>query len=200
MRAASHLGQAVVASTLVAGVAPAEEFNWVWYCVTPYWSTTCNDGPCGEGKTLYANNWGKKSCGSSPAFPGPNDFAMVGGGLYVFLDTHASIYGLALGARLLLRNGTRLTVSEGGIQEGLNSVIELDGAGVGPLREVDGDVRLSGGGTVTLTGIGSSGIRGATATDRLINENTIEGAGDVGSNPMALTNRGLGLIDANDPA
>ncbi|HOW74239.1 MAG TPA: hypothetical protein PKY77_26855 [Phycisphaerae bacterium] len=54
-------------------------------------------------------------------------------------------------------------------------------------------------GRTSRTGIGSSGIRGATTTDRLINENTIEGAGDVGSNPMALTNRGLGLIDANDP-
>ena len=61
--------------------------------------------------------------------------------------------------------------------------------------KMDGEVTLTGGGTVTLNG-SNNRISGVASTDRLINvNNTIQGAGNIGDNSMALTNQGT--IDAN---
>jgi major membrane immunogen (membrane-anchored lipoprotein) len=62
---------------------------------------------------------------------------------------------------------------------------------------INGDVTLQGSGTVTTTNTVRNWILGTAATDRLTNAagHTIQGAGTIGNNFMALTNRGL--IHAN---
>ena len=66
------------------------------------------------------------------------------------------------------------------------------------LYVADGDVTLGGGGTVTLGSATYATLRGAAATDRLVNvDNTLQGAGQIGVNTMALANQAAGLIDAN---
>ncbi len=57
-------------------------------------------------------------------------------------------------------------------------------------------VTLQGAGTITLSNSAANQIKGTATTNRLINENnTIQGAGNIGMNAMGLTNRGI--IDAN---
>ena len=56
---------------------------------------------------------------------------------------------------------------------------------------VEGSALLFGGGTLTLSDHNRNIIWGSTATDRLTNEdNTIQGAGNIGGNKMGLTNQG----------
>ena len=77
--------------------------------------------------------------------------------------------------------------------------------GVTTLR-VNGDVTLSGGGTINLadryvdSSIPLNVISGAAATDRLINsDNTIRGAGGIGAGQMLLTNRGNIVANGTNP-
>ncbi len=63
----------------------------------------------------------------------------------------------------------------------------------------DGDVTLTGGGTIILSDDVDNRVTGNNAANRLINEdNTIEGAGNIGNNSIGLLNRSL--IDANATA
>ncbi|MBI5757253.1 MAG: tandem-95 repeat protein [Planctomycetales bacterium] len=62
----------------------------------------------------------------------------------------------------------------------------------GTTLRINGDVALTGGGSVVLSNFSLNVITGTAATDRLTNEdNTISGAGRLGANSMAFTNRGL---------
>ncbi|MBN1489598.1 MAG: hypothetical protein JXA69_06735, partial [Phycisphaerae bacterium] len=89
-----------------------------------------------------------------------------------------------------LPNAAHLRLEESFTNEGALTLHQSDTY----LQVQGGDVVLAGGGTVTLENQAS--IRGATATDRLINEdNTIAGAGRVGDASMAIRNGGT--IDAN---
>ncbi len=58
-------------------------------------------------------------------------------------------------------------------------------------------VTLTGAGTITLSNNTQNYIFGSSASNTLINQTTIQGAGDIGNNQMVLTNSGT--IDANDP-
>jgi parallel beta-helix repeat protein len=79
-----------------------------------------------------------------------------------------------------------------------NGVIEVSSAGNNTTLVISGDVTLAGSGAVDIGNGGPSYVRGAAATDRLINgpDHTIRGSRALGSNQMTLTN--AGLIDADD--
>lgn len=63
---------------------------------------------------------------------------------------------------------------------------------------VSGDVSLSGGGTVALSGNAQNRIYGQSGTERLVNAgNLIRGGGQIGVNLLALTNQGV--IEADQP-
>ncbi|QNN22838.1 choice-of-anchor D domain-containing protein [Planctomycetales bacterium ZRK34] len=67
---------------------------------------------------------------------------------------------------------------------------------------INGDVTLTGGGTVQLTQLGAGGASlndgGGAGQNRLTNvNNTIQGAGQIGQNNMSFTNGVAGLVDAN---
>ena len=77
--------------------------------------------------------------------------------------------------------------------------------GVTTLR-INGDITLSGGGTINLGDQYVDGstplnvISGAAATDRLINaDNIIRGAGGIGAGQMLLTNRGTVVANGTNP-
>lgn len=83
-------------------------------------------------------------------------------------------------------------VLEGGGTYTNNGNITLNSTGNNTdLKVSRGEVSLTGGGTVTLSNNNGNRIFGLVATDRLINvDNTIQGAGQIGVNTMALTNQG----------
>lgn len=78
-----------------------------------------------------------------------------------------------------------------------SSSISLNSIGHYSLMSVDGDTTLTGGGTITMTASEKNYIYDKANTGAVLtNENnTIQGAGKIGANKMALINRGV--IDAN---
>ena len=77
-----------------------------------------------------------------------------------------------------------------------NGTLQLNSAGNATNLEMSGNVTLAGTGTVSLDNQAPNLIRGAsTGKEVLTNQQTIQGAGDIGGNFMALVNRGT--IDAN---
>jgi parallel beta-helix repeat protein len=77
-------------------------------------------------------------------------------------------------------------------------LMELTSAGNSVSLMISGDVTLVGNGVLNIGNGGPNSVRGAAATDRLINgpDHTIRGSRALGSNQMTLTN--TGLIDADD--
>ncbi len=70
--------------------------------------------------------------------------------------------------------------------------IGVNSTGNSSVLRINGDVSLTGGGTLTLSSNGNNFIQGTAATNRLTNvDNTISGAGNIGSNFMALTNQSI---------
>ncbi len=76
-----------------------------------------------------------------------------------------------------------------------NGTLQINSAGNLTNLEMSGNVTLTGTGTVSLDNQAPNVIRGAsTGKEVLTNQQTIQGAGDIGGNFMALVNRGT--IDA----
>lgn len=106
---------------------------------------------------------------------------------------------VSFGDALRINNQRYLTLV-GGIGAGIitnNGTIYLDGGAANTgLRLSGGDVTLTGGGTLSLTDATTNRIVGVLGTERLINENnTIQGAGAIGSNDLGLINRGTILAN-----
>lgn len=108
--------------------------------------------------------------------------------------------------RLTIQNSRQLFV-EGPLSNTGQVDVQASNAFPGRLT-IDGDVSLTGGGMVTLTGSNLSGsvIDAVTEGDRLFNvDNTVSGRGLVGNDVMSLTNESLilanrdGLVLAIDP-
>jgi hypothetical protein len=77
--------------------------------------------------------------------------------------------------------------------------VQLNSAGNFTELRLNGNVSLTGAGTVTMGNNSNNLIFGNVATDVLTNvNNTIQGAGNIGDNSMALNNKSL--IDANQPS
>ena len=102
----------------------------------------------------------------------------------------------AAGGEVILNNYTNLIFEDTGTYNNAG-LIALNATGQYTRLYVDGgDVTLSGGGVVQMSNASLDEIRGTTGAERLINEdNTIQGAGKLGVDLMALTNQSL--IDAN---
>lgn len=102
-----------------------------------------------------------------------------------------------------INNGVTLTV-DGNITN--NGAISLNSTGNFTELVLGGNVTLSGTGTVTLSNNSQNYIFGGTSLDQLTNQETIQGAGQIGHGQMALVNSGTinanasaGMtIDAND--
>ncbi len=162
----------------------------------------------GDGTTYTdAANW------STPNFPrngtpaGTTYRAVVDGNngkvANVNFNTSVTIDALVVtqGDSFNINSGTSLVVINSGAGAGtiVNSgTIRITaGASGAALLRIDGDVELSGGGTVTMTdpnpNVNSNGaiILGTAVTNRLTNvDNTISGAGSFGNGQMVFTNRG----------
>jgi len=78
-----------------------------------------------------------------------------------------------------------------------NSTISLNSAGGFTDLRIDSDVSLNGPGTVAMSNNQFNRIFANVTTDRLTNNSTIRGSGNVGANLMALTNNSL--IQADQP-
>jgi fibronectin-binding autotransporter adhesin len=102
-----------------------------------------------------------------------------------------------------INNGIILTV-DGNIAN--NGAISLNSTGNFTELVLGGNVTLSGTGTVTLSNNSQNYIFGGASLDQLTNQETIQGAGQIGHGQMALVNSGTinanasaGMtIDAND--
>src|SRR6202050_867762 len=98
---------------------------------------------------------------------------------------------------LSFNNGTSLTISGNTISNAgaitMNSTGNYTELVIGA-----SNVTLSGGGTLTLSNNAANLILGSSGTDMLTNQETIQGAGNIGYNQMALNNSGT--IDANQSA
>src|SRR3984893_13191917 len=99
--------------------------------------------------------------------------------------------------RLLFNNGTSLTVSGSTISNAgailLNSVGNFTELIIGAAN-----VTLSGGGTLMMSNNAQNIIIGASGTDKLTNQETIQGAGNIGYGRLTLVNSGT--INANQSA
>ncbi len=76
--------------------------------------------------------------------------------------------------------------------------LNLDSTGNVTELVLQGNVVLSGGGTLTLSNNANNYIFGTNSLDQLTNQETIQGAGHIGNNQMTLVNSGT--IDANQSA
>ena len=114
----------------------------------------------------------------------------------VILNVIVTIDALTVnsGDSLAFNNGQQITVVNSGAGTGtiVNSgTIALNSGGTSTDLVINGNVTLSGGGTITLGNNNNNRIFGTVATDRLTNvDNTIQGAGQIGADFMALTNQG----------
>jgi fibronectin-binding autotransporter adhesin len=94
---------------------------------------------------------------------------------------------------LTLNNGTILTIFGSSINNA--GTITLGGINFGTGLTLQGNLTLSGGGTVMLSNSTQNFIGGAATTDVLTNKETIQGAGNIGNGQIGLTNSGT--INAN---
>src|SRR6202043_1685302 len=92
-----------------------------------------------------------------------------------------------------INNGITLNVFGSSINNA--GTITLGATNFGTGLSLQGNVTLSGGGTVTLSNSGGNFIGGAAATDILKNAETIQGAGNIGNGQIGLLNSGT--INAN---
>jgi len=155
----------------------------------------------GIGNWNNASNWDTDPLipnnGGSNTFNVFIDGSKTGTTSDVSLDMTATIDNLTIdtGDNLGINNVRALTLNGGTIAN--SGSIALNSTGSYTYLKVSGgDVTLNGGGTVTLSYSTRDVIQGVTSSDRLTNvDNTIQGAGRIGQNKMALTNRGT--IHAN---
>src|SRR5712671_2750196 len=97
------------------------------------------------------------------------------------------------GDSLTINNGIALDVFGPSISNA--GTITVGSAGFGTDLVLEGNVTLSGSGTLTLTNNANNFIFGAASTDTLTNQSTIQGAGRLGNGSMGLVNSGT--INAN---
>ncbi len=198
---AAHSMVCLLILGLLCHAVLADDFVWQDTCGTGLWSSFCQIGWCDPQDTVpyYANNWGRTMCYLSLEAPGPSDDVFLGGAT-VQLDTIGSVHNLSVGGTLEIVGTSSingwLTVTGPTITN--SGVIGLPGTLLGSCLCVGGDeVTLTGGGTVTLSNSSGSIIKG-TGLYRLTNQdNLIQGAGNIGSTWISLTNQAT--IDANQP-
>jgi hypothetical protein len=139
------------------------------------------------GKWSVAGNW-------TGGEPSNNNTCINTANSAVTLDIFgATAANLTLGLStdsLLFNNGTSLTVSGNTISNAgtisLNSTGSFTELVIGAAN-----VTLNGGGTLTMSNNSQNFIFGAATADTLTNQETIQGAGDIGNGQMTLVNSGI---------
>src|SRR5712671_1867992 len=96
------------------------------------------------------------------------------------------------GGLLKIDNGALLNLETGTYSLG---TAQLNSAGFGTTLELQGNVTLNGGSTVTMSNNTNNFIFGSTSANTLTNQGTIQGAGHIGNGTMGLVNSGT--INAN---
>ena len=131
-----------------------------------------------------------------------NGAITTGENLVINLTTAATVddQSFTIGTLTLSNAGDSVTVNPGlaltvGGNIANNGTINLGTGTSGTELVLAGNVTLSGTGTVTLSNSASNVIFGSTGLDQLTNQETIQGAGSIGSGQMALVNSGT--IDGN---
>ncbi|MCU1302918.1 MAG: tandem-95 repeat protein [Candidatus Sulfotelmatobacter sp.] len=99
------------------------------------------------------------------------------------------------GGLLKIDNGALLNLETGTYSLG---TVQLNSAGFGTTLELQGNVTLNGGTTVTMSNNTNNFIFGSTSANTLTNQGTIQGAGHIGNGTMGLVNSGT--INANQPS
>ncbi len=149
-------------------------------------------------------NWSTNGDWNPAVFPNSSatNVCITNGTSTVTLDTNASVADLQLATGNILTTnlGTQLSVFGTQILNA-GQIVLNGGGGANTLLTLDNNVTLSGGGTVNLNVAGGGGstfiqqgVGGLTLTNA---DNTIQGAGIIGNNGLALTNDAGGTINAN---
>jgi predicted secreted protein len=101
------------------------------------------------------------------------------------------------GGQLKIDNGANLTITAPTINNA--GAISMNSSGSATTLTIGApSVTLTGGGTLTMSNSADNIITGSAPTNKLINQETISGSGNIGNNFMALNNSGT--INANQTA
>jgi hypothetical protein len=156
----------------------------------------------GNGDWSAASNWSPAVVPNNGGpFPGTTYAVIINNGSQVSVTINPTIDSLTIGAADRLVINQSLTVVNTGVSTGTISnagTISLNSQSLGgpttDLKISGGDVTLTGGGIIVMSN--AARILG-TGTETLINQNnTIQGAGQIGANLMRLNNQGT--ISARD--
>ncbi len=149
--------------------------------------------------TVGDNNWGTAGNWSN-GVPTSTSAVTIG---TASTNVNMNVNGGAFGTLTLSGSGDDLTVVNGVALDAYgnitnNGAINMNSIGNTTELVLEGNVVLSGTGTLTLSNNAQNYIFGAAAIDQLTNAETIQGAGQIGNGQMALVNSGT--IDANQSA
>src|ERR1700728_4164697 len=149
--------------------------------------------------TAGDNNWGTAGNWSN-GVPASTSAVTIG---TATTNVNMNVNGGAFGTLTLSGSGDDLTVVNGVALDAYgnitnNGAINMNSIGNATELVLEGNVVLSGTGTLTLSNNAQNYIFGASAIDQLTNQETIQGAGQIGNGQMALVNSGT--IDANQSA
>jgi len=108
-----------------------------------------------------------------------------------------TLNGVTIAGTYTVQNNGVTQVAAGTLTN--NGTTQLNSGGNFTELEIDGNVSLTGSGTVTMSNNPNNFIFGSVKTNQLTNvNNTIQGSGNIGDNQMALVNQSL--INANKAA
>jgi hypothetical protein len=169
---------------------------------TPVTATVTPAGPSGPTTTVFwvggSGNWDTALDWSDQIAPTIFSVVEILNPVTVTVSDAHTADGLVLGA------GANLDIVAGGSVEVANSIqgagtVTLDSSGGDPTLAIDGNVTLSGHGTITLTGTAADnhivGVAGSGAF--LINvDDTIQGTGTIGDGTGDLRFQNFGTVDA----
>ena len=175
----SLLSQAPVASAATKSKAVAPPLT------ADSWTGTAGD-----------NNWGTAGNWNN-GVPTSADAVTIG---TTTATVNVNIGGAQFGTLTLSNAGDTLTIVNGDSLDAFGNItnngsITLGGTSFGTLLVLEGNVTLSGGGSVTLGNSTANVLEGAATADTLTNQETISGAGEIGNGSMTLVNSGT--INAN---
>jgi hypothetical protein len=159
-------------------------FHGVAYGQNDNWKTT-------TGVWSVGSNW---STGSPPT--SSQNAVITDAGGAVSEDSSPTIQNLTLGSgdSLVINSHTALTINGSSISN--SGSFSINGGELTTVLMIgNANTTLSGTGTLTLINSPNNLILGSVGSDKLTNQSTIQGAGNVGDGQMTLANSGT--IDAN---
>ena len=130
-----------------------------------------------------------------------NNVVINNGAVYpaaVTLDVDATVgqFTIGPGASLTLANGRKLTFTG---NSSLDGTLSLNAISTNTELIVDGLLTVSGAGSITMSNAAQNRIRGASASDTLTNQTTIQGSGALGANALGIVNQGVIVANGSVP-